>query len=43
MYTNEDLNNAVKKEIFTQNSIEEFPLYISKENNTQRVIESAIR
>jgi hypothetical protein len=39
MYTNEDLNNAIKKGIFTQNSIEEFRLYISKEKNTQGVDE----
>ena len=39
MYTNEDLNNAVKENIFSQESVENFRLYISEEKNTQSVDE----
>lgn len=39
MYSNEDLNHAVKEGVFTQDSVESFRLLISKEHNTQEADE----
>ena len=39
MYTNQDLNRAVEENIFSQESVENFRLYIAQEKSTQSVDE----